>query len=99
MMLAFEDRYTPQRRLSEVGEAGQVRLLKAEVQLPAEPGAMLALSYLHRAGVGRANVSSLHVAEPCPHASFFKHAGPAMVGIGAWRALEGIRSALNQEGT
>ena len=50
-MLPFEDRFSRQRQLSEVGREGQQRLLATEVLVVPSRSAWIELTYLQRAGV------------------------------------------------
>ena len=47
------DRHTRQRRLPEVGEAGQARLAQSSLTIAAGSASLTELSYLERAGVGQ----------------------------------------------
>ena len=92
-MLPFEDRYTRQRRLPEVGEAGQARLGQAEAVVRGNQGADVEQSYLERAGV---TVRREPEAAPLPflHAAAFRFEASRGVAAGAWRALVAIRREL-----
>jgi hypothetical protein len=50
-LLPFEDRYTRQRQLPQVGVRGQQAIAKHQVVLGNEPAAAIAALYLQRAGV------------------------------------------------
>jgi hypothetical protein len=91
------DPFARQRRLAEVGDAGQARIERAEVRLSAhEPGAIVGMSYLLRAGT---RAVSLHVkpsveSTAFPHAGAFRFAVTRELGAGAWQALAALRRAL-----
>jgi hypothetical protein len=93
-LLPFEDRYTRQRRLEEVGPEGQRRLEQSVMVLAEHTDVELEREYLERAGVRQiARDAAAHPA-PFPWAQHFQFAGPAGVAQGAWRALSRIRAAL-----
>ncbi|HEX6273388.1 MAG TPA: hypothetical protein VFZ53_10115 [Polyangiaceae bacterium] len=82
-----EDRYTRQRRLREIGDAGQARIEAAAVTIAGGPGALVELVYLHRAGVGRATLDALSRAPAFPHAAAFRHPAATRHAAASWRAL------------
>ncbi len=88
------DRYSRQRRLAEVGDAGQARIERAQAHVLGTEGALTEVSYLARAGVG--SVTVIPNLEPTPflHASWFRHDATRAYGAGAWRALATLRGAL-----
>lgn len=93
-MLPFEDRYSRQRRLAEVGPEGQLRLLSARVLLSAHPDADIEKDYLVRAGVTPLELDPEATTPSFPWTSFFEFAAPLGVARGAWCALYQIRTAL-----
>jgi hypothetical protein len=88
------DPYDRQRRLLEVGDEGQARLLSAHARIPASDSALLEVAYLSRAGVGRVSVGGRGSAEPFAHADAFHSEATRSVAASAWRALAFIRAAL-----
>jgi hypothetical protein len=90
------DRFVRQKRLAEVGEAGQTRLLGASHRVAGNDGALTELVYLHRAGFRAVSLDALGTPAPFPHASAFRHAGPRRHAAGAWRALVAVRSVLER---
>jgi hypothetical protein len=88
------DRTTRQRRLLEVGEAGQAALARSAVRTAALDGCVVEIVYLNRAGVGRVAVSTLAEARPFAHHAAFHHAASRAVAWGAWRALTHVRGVL-----
>jgi hypothetical protein len=92
--MADGDRYGRQRRLAEMGDAGQARLSASVMEVAGSDGAILEAEYLHRAGVQR--MSLIPGKEPAPfrHEHFFKHPAARRVAAGAWRALTKIRREL-----
>ncbi len=96
-MLPFEDRYSRQRRLPEIGPEGQARLLGAVARVHPHAGADVEWEYLERAGlqveaaVGQAAPASFPLQE------HFEHSAALHVGRGAYAALEQLRSALLAE--
>jgi hypothetical protein len=98
-MLPFEDRYTRQRRLPEVGPIGQERLCRARLCVAAHPDVELELDYLARAGVAAVQVDAVAPAPPFPWSACFEH--PAALGVarGAWSALSRIKRELGLEPT
>ncbi len=93
-MLPFEDRYSRQRRLAEVGPEGQLRLQAAQVRLSAHPDADIERDYLVRAGVTPLELGPDATVPSFPWASSFEFAAPLGVARGAWSALYQIRTAL-----
>jgi hypothetical protein len=88
------DLHDRQRRLAEIGDAGQSRIERAGARISSrDEGSMIELSYLLRAGVRSASIER---AEPraFPHAGAFRFAVARTVGAGAWRALDTLRRAL-----
>lgn len=99
-MLPFEDRYTRQRQLPEVGEAGQRRIEAIVVELPANSSdAQVARVYLERAGVRQLQRATRADTKPFPHARYFRHEVAARVGRGTHFALTCIRQQLLGERT
>ena|SRR5690606_37056816 len=93
-MLPFEDRYTRQRRLPEVGPTGQERLRQAELSVAGHPDVELELDYLARAGVGSATVDPAAPSLPFPWTAWFEHEAALGVARGAWCALSRIKREL-----
>lgn len=91
-----EDRYTRQRRLRDVGEAGQARIQAARLEVRDADGALVEATYLHRAGVERIDIVPRDEAEPFAHADAFRFAEPRSVAAGAWRALDKLRGVLRE---
>ena len=90
------DRFVRQKRLAEVGDAGQARLLAASHRVAGRDGALTELVYLHRAGFRSVTVDALAQPEPFAHARAFRHAGPRKQAAGAWRALKAISRELGR---
>lgn len=98
-MLPFEDRYTRQRRLAEVGPEGQLLLGRQRMAIAPHADVELELDYLRRAGVEQVTVQQVGVgaeqsALDFPWAEQFQFSGPLGVARGAWSALARIRAAL-----
>ena len=103
-MLPFEDRYTRQRRLAEVGPEGQLRLERQSLVIARHADVELGLDYLRRAGVQQVAVKQAEgqqtgadaeqSALDFPWAAQFQFSGPLGVARGAWSALARIRAAL-----
>lgn len=94
-MLPHEDRYTRQRQLPEVGIDGQRQLSSIQAKLAPGSSSLVALIYLHRAGVGKVEVSSSAEPAVLKHQSLFTFDGPADVAAGCQVALAHIRGALH----
>src|SRR5688572_26249912 len=94
-MLPFEDRYSRQRRLPEVGSSGQERLCATELLIAEHPDVELELDYLARAGLRRATVEPAGVVLAFPWAEWFEHDAALGVARGAWCALSRIKSELD----
>lgn len=92
-MLPFEDRYTRQRRLPEVGAGGQERLRRAQPRVAAHPDVELELDYLGRAGVD-ARIDEAAPAIPFPWTGWFEHEAALGVARGSWCALSRIKREL-----
>jgi hypothetical protein len=90
-----DDRYSRQRRLPQVGDAGQARLGQAALSVAAGPAALYELTYLLRAGVGVVAVEGWRVAEPFVHHAHFRHRAARLLGAGSWRALGKINRILS----
>lgn len=110
-MLPFEDRYTRQRQLPEVGLQGQTRLEQSAYRpttvLPSL-AQVVATDYLRRAGVAvQANPEAANpvpadaqgpAAEPVPSPlEHFRFSGPRDVAWGALTALNHVRAVLALE--
>lgn len=103
-MLPFEDRYTRQRRLAEVGPERQLRLERQSLAIARHADVELELDYLRRAGVQQVTVLPAGVLQAgagaeqsaldFPWAAQFQFSGPLGVARGAWSALARIRAAL-----
>jgi hypothetical protein len=108
-MLPFEDRYTRQRRLPEVGPEGQLLLERQRLAIAPHADVELELDYLRRAGVEQVTVIQVggnglggqqvsvgaeQSALDFPWAAHFQFGGPLGVARGAWSALARIRAAL-----
>jgi hypothetical protein len=94
MMLPFEDRYSRQRRLVDVGPEGQRRLEAARVSLGDHAGASVERTYLLRAGVSQVQLDSLAPSLEFPWLEQFQFTAPLTIARGAWSALSRIVSAL-----
>lgn len=97
-MLPFEDRYTRQRRLAEVGPQGQLRLERQRLAVAPHADVELELDYLRRAGVQQVTSDPQQSTLDFPWAAQFQFSGPLGVARGAWSALARIRAALADEG-
>jgi hypothetical protein len=93
-MLPFEDRYTRQRRLAEVGSSGQERLLEAHLVLPVHEGSDIEREYLLRAGVQSVRVDPSLPAEGFPFAARFEFEQSRRLAQAAWGALANLRKVL-----
>jgi hypothetical protein len=93
-MLPFEDRFSRQRRLPEVGADGQRRLASRVVPVAPHPDVELERDYLQRAGLAGTRLDSETRALPFPFAAHFEFAAALSVARGAWCALARIREAL-----
>jgi hypothetical protein len=92
-----DDLYTRQRRLPEVGAAGQERLAAARLEVRGSDGAIIEAEYLHRAGVERLAILPGAQPEPFVHEGAFRFFASRRVAAGAWRALRKIRRELGME--
>src|SRR5688572_15890114 len=85
-----DDRYTRQRRLREIGDAGQARLERASVVVHGSEAAVLELLYLHRAGVGSVMIDAFAQPRAFVHQAAFEHAVARRHAAASWRALRTI---------
>jgi molybdopterin/thiamine biosynthesis adenylyltransferase len=90
------DRYVRQRRLAEIGESGQTRLLAASHRVAGADGALTELVYLERAGFRAVGIDTLAEPRPFVHAALFRHAVTRAHAGGAWRALCAIKELLGR---
>jgi hypothetical protein len=97
-MLPFEDRYTRQRRLDEVGPEGQQRLQAAAQVLARHDAVELEVDYLRRAGVQQLRFAPDAAAPEFPWSDQFQFTGPSLVARGAHAALARIRAILARQG-
>jgi hypothetical protein len=95
-MLPFEDRYSRQRRLAEVGPEGQARLCSARLRVAPHAHVDVELEYLSRAGVSVV-VDSTVLTSSFPFADWFEHTAARGVAEGAWCALSRIKHELAAE--
>lgn len=95
-MLPFEDRYSRQRRLPEVGVRGQLALEQASPVLSVHAGSQIEQEYLTRSGVVHAKVSSSR--SPCrfAHEDWFQFSPTLRIAQGASGALQHIEAILSQ---
>ena len=93
-MLPFEDRFSRQRRLPEVGPSGQERLQRALRRAAPHPGLDIELDYLERAGAGEVVVDATAAAPAFPWMEWFEHEAALSVARGAWCALAQIKREL-----
>lgn len=95
-MLPFEDRYSRQRKLPEVGPQGQLALANASLQVSSRLAGseLFELCYLQRAGVARVTSSDSHLDLPSAHAQAFQFAAPRALAVGALGALAQLRRTL-----
>jgi hypothetical protein len=94
-MLPFEDRFSRQRRLAEVGAEGQRQLSTTLVRLSSHEDVDVEWDYLARAGVTEVRLDSEAEVLTFPFASCFEFAGPRSLASGAWCALARIRRVLS----
>lgn len=91
-----DDRYARQRRLAEIGVAGQQRIASSSLEVRGSEGAIIETEYLYRAGVERVTLTPGLEPEPFPHAASFRFAASRRVAAGAWRALDKLRRAIGR---
>lgn len=110
-MLPFEDRYTRQRQVPEIGFSGQAALERSRAALPSDPIGEVASTYLRRAGVGQVIVSAnlatsvgldqdSSVTSPGGSAtSAFRYLAPKQFALGCQLALAHITRQLRLRST
>lgn len=96
-MLPFEDRFSRQRRLPEVGPEGQARIEQSRVQVPRHPGTAIEVEYLSRAGVRQLETTG-DEPEPFPFEQEFTFAASAESARGCYGALTRLKSILQTGG-
>jgi hypothetical protein len=102
-VLPFEDRYTRQRQLSEVGLSGQQRIASLDVQLAPGPEAEVAALYLRRAGAtvevapASSNAALLASHAVFPYENQFQWPGARDLAAGCHLALSLIRHQLKPQ--
>jgi hypothetical protein len=87
------DRYTRQRRLAEIDDAGQARIQAARLVVGDSPEAFLEREYLERAGAAVVTVPE-RAAVPFVHAAVFRHVASRRLGAGSWRAVRALTALL-----
>lgn len=95
-MLPFEDRFSRQRRLTEVGEEGQQKLQGHSCCVALTPSGEIAAEYLSRSGVVVTRAEGTPV-PAFPFADTFLNLAPRQIAEGAWQALAEIRNCLQLE--
>ncbi len=94
-MLPFEDRYSAQRRLLEVGPEGQRRLEQSQVVLAEHADIDIERDYLARAGVSEVLLDAQASPPVFPWVEQFEFAASLAVARGAWCALSRLRGVLS----
>jgi hypothetical protein len=96
-VLPFEDRFSRQRRLPEVGEAGQRRIEASSCLVADDTSGRIEEEYLRRAGVRVSFGGGLSRAPAPPWDGEFRSSAASDMAQGAWRALRELRRALGLE--
>jgi hypothetical protein len=92
-MLPFEDRYTRQRQLPEVGLAGQEQIARLTALLPEDACGAFAAIYLQRAGA-KAKLEGTVSPVTFPHEGYFRWETARDLAAGSHLALALIRRQL-----
>jgi hypothetical protein len=92
-MFPFEDRFTRQRQLPEVGMSGQQRLALARLRVRNDAAGAVEATYLQRAGTSVQHDSTSAVPEFL-HAGEFADPAARQFAEGAWRAVRQVRQVL-----
>ena len=90
------DRFIRQKRLAEIGEAGQARLCASSHRVLGSDGALTELVYATRAGFGAVTLDARTAPRPFAHAAAFRHAASRQHAAGAWRALRAVTELLGR---
>jgi hypothetical protein len=85
-----DDRYTRQRRLREIGDAGQELLERASVVVGTDRAALVELVYLQRAGVGSVTMHSFAKPRAFVHEATFEQPAARRHAAASWRALRAL---------
>jgi hypothetical protein len=96
-MLPFEDRYSRQRRLKEVGPDGQRWIERVALTIAAHADVELERDYLARAGVRQISIDASAESLDFPWSQHFRFAASFAVARGAWCALSRLRTVLSQQ--
>jgi len=94
-VLPFEDRFSRQRCLPEVGESGQRRLSRARCTVYTDVSGRIEADYLERAGmqIEYAPATSPRDRQD-PRLDFFTNAAASDLARGSWNALTRVRREL-----
>jgi len=90
------ERFLRQKRLAEIGEAGQARLCASSHRVLGSDGALTELVYATRAGFGAVTLDARTAPRPFAHAAAFRHAASRQHAAGAWRALRAVTELLGR---
>jgi len=90
------ERFLRQKRLAEIGDAGQARLSAASHRVLGSDGALTELIYLRRAGFRAVSIDALGAPRPFAHAGAFRHTVSRKHAAGAWRALRTITELIGR---
>jgi hypothetical protein len=93
-LLPFEDRYTRQRQLAEVGRSGQEKLAALVVRTTDDREGRVAYVYLRRAGVVELSLDSSAQRPSFRHSSHFRFAAARAFAEGTHQALQQLRAGL-----
>ncbi|HEX2732385.1 MAG TPA: hypothetical protein VHM70_12295 [Polyangiaceae bacterium] len=95
-MLPFEDRYTRQRQLPEIGLQGHERIRAHRAVVGSDAASPSAKLYLQRAGVALFDCGD-SAEQHSEIARIFEFEAARRFGLGCWRALSEVGRALGLE--
>lgn len=91
------DLYSRQKKLREIGEAGQLKIARATVLIPAGPESEMATEYLRRSGIGSIAVDP-HIAPlDFLHADQFQFELCRTFAASAWIATQNVVRILESK--
>jgi hypothetical protein len=95
-----EDRFSRQRKLVQVGDAGQARIEAASYVVRGQgdaDGSDVELTYLERAGASRVVRLPDEAPPAFDHEGAFRFEASRRVAAGAWRALAQLKASLEKD--
>lgn len=89
--------YSRQKKLREIGEAGQIKIAEATVLIPAGPESEMAAEYLRRSGIGSVAVDARIEHPDFLHANQFQFEPCRTFAASAWIATQNVVRILESK--